>query len=76
MLTATQIEAYRKHGFLVVPEVIPLSQVTKARAKLAERTRIPPGTQGSAESRTRMRSTRSTHPFLTRRRSRTSSLNS
>ena len=36
MLTATQIEAYRKNGFLVVPEVIPLSQVAKARAKLVE----------------------------------------
>ena len=36
MLTATQIEAYRKNGFLVVPEVIALGQVAKARAKLVE----------------------------------------
>ena len=36
MLTATQVEAYRKDGFLVLPEVIPPGQVVKARAKLVE----------------------------------------
>jgi phytanoyl-CoA hydroxylase len=36
MLTATQIDSYRDNGYLVVPDVIALHWVAKARAKLAE----------------------------------------
>ena len=93
MLTATQIEAYRKDGYLVLPDVDRAGQVAKARAKLVElieaSRRVPTSNSiydlEDAHTPTNPRVRRikdphevdqSTHPFLARRRSRTSSLNS